>query len=197
MPSSCPLHQSICGAPGGGGGGDGGEKSASSYSCHGAFQGRKMDLTLSFLHSVSLTFKVRLQGTVGKTPSRDLRYQMVFRQWVSVRTGAPEDAASPRHAEDFLLRQLLRALRRLLLLPGPGRSGGGSSGRRQRLWELRCAGPGVPPPAQLPVGGPPGRGLVPALRVLPAGPGQRRGPAAAAGQDQGAERQLHEAQPAA
>lgn len=156
-----------------------------------------MDLTLSFLYSVSLTFKVRLQGTVGKTPSRDLRYQMVFRQRVSVRTGAPEDAAaSSRHAEDNLLRQLLRALRRLLVLPGAGGGSGGSS-RRQRIRELRCTGPGVPPPARLPVGDPPGRGLVPALCVLLAGSGQRRGPAAAADQDQGAERQLHEAQPAA
>lgn len=140
-----------------------------------------------------LTFQVRLQRTVGGTPSRDPRYQMVFRQWVSARTGAQADAAtSLRNAEDYVLRQLLDTFRWLLVLPGAG--SGGSSGR-QRLRGLRCAGPSVPPPAGLPVCCPSGCGLVPALGLFSAVPGQQRPPAAR--QDQGAERQLHAAQPAA
>lgn len=113
-----------------------------------------------------LTFQVRLQGTVGETPSRDPRYQMVFRQWVSTRTGAHADAAatSLRNAEDDILRQLLDALRWLLVLPGAG--GGSSGSSRQRLWGLRCPGPSVPPPAGLPVCHPSGCGFVPALRLL-------------------------------
>lgn len=116
-----------------------------------------------------LTSQVRLLGTVGETPSRDPRYQMVFRQWLSSRTGAQEDAAtSLRNAEDNILRQLLDAFRWLLLLPGAG----GGSGSRQRLWGLRCPGPSVPPPAGLPVGDPSGRGFVPALGLLFAVTGQ-------------------------
>lgn len=144
-----------------------------------------------------LTFQVRLQGTVGEIQSRDTRYQMVFRQWLSARTGAQEDAAtSLRNAEDNVLRQPLHALRRLLVLSGSG-SGGR---RRQRLRWLRCPGPGVPPPAGLPVGDPSGRGFLSALRVLVTIAGQHQQPpaaAAAARQDQGAERELHAVQPAA
>lgn len=77
-----------------------------------------------------LTFQVRLQGTVGEIQSRDTRYQMVFRQLLSARTGAQEDAAtSLRNAEDNILRQLLDAFRWLLVLPGAG----SYSGCRQRL----------------------------------------------------------------
>lgn len=111
-----------------------------------------------------LTFQVRLQGTVGETPSRDPRYQMVFRQWFSTRTAAQADAAtSLRDAEDNVLRQLLGAFRWLLVLPG---SGGGCGSGRQRLWGLRCPGPSFPPPACLPVGDPSGCGFVPALCLL-------------------------------
>lgn len=77
-----------------------------------------------------LTFQVRLQGTVAEIQSRDTRYQMVFRQLLSARTGAQEDAAtSLRHAEDNILRELLDAFRWLLVLPGAGSGSGG----RQRL----------------------------------------------------------------
>lgn len=138
---------------------------------------------------LSLTFQVRLQETVGETPSRDPRYQMVFRQWLSTRTGA-QDATSLRNAEDNILRQLLCTFRWLLVLPGAG-----GSGSRQRLWGLRCTGPSVPPPAGLPVSPPSGCGFVPALCLLFTVTGQhQRPPAAAASQDQGAEWQLHAAQ---
>lgn len=115
-----------------------------------------------------LTFQVRLQGTVREIASRDTRYQMVFRQWLSTRTGAQEDAAAAaaatplRNAEDNILRQLLNAFRWLLVLPG---AGGGSSGC-QRLWGLRCPGPSVPPPAGLSIGNPFGCGFLPALCLL-------------------------------
>lgn len=108
-----------------------------------------------------LTFQVRLQGTVGGTLSRDPRYQMVFRQWFSTRTGA----TSLRNAEDYVLRQLLDALRWLLVVPGAGGSGGGGGGR-QRLRGLRRPDSIVSPPAGLPVGDPSGCGLVPALCLL-------------------------------
>lgn len=141
-----------------------------------------------------LTFQVRLQGTVGEIQSRDPRYQMVFRQLLSARTGAQEDAAtSLRNAEDNILRELLDALRWLLILPGAG------SGSRQWLWGLRRAGPGVPPPAGLPGGHPSGCGFLPAICVLVTVAGQQQQPpaaAAAVSQEQGAEWQLHAAQPA-
>lgn len=154
-----------------------------------------MDLSLLFLYSALLTFQVRLQGTVGEIPSRDTRYQMVFRQWLSTRTGAQEDATtSLRNAEDNILRQLLNAFRWLLVLPG---AGGGSSSC-QWLWGLRCPSPSVPSPAGLPVGSPFGCGFLPALCLLFTVTGQQQQPppAAAASQDQGAEWQLHAAQSA-
>lgn len=162
-----PLHQSICTLCAGlreGGGVSEGRKAVVSIHVMAPFIGGRWIYRSHFFILPLLTFQVRLQGTVGETPSRDPRYQMVFRQWVSTRTGAHADAAatSLRNAEDDILRQLLNALRRLLVLPG---AGGGSSSR-QRLWGLRCPGPSVPPPAGLPVCPPSGCGFVPALRLL-------------------------------
>lgn len=134
--------------------------------------GRWIYLSHFFILPLPLTFQVRLQGTVGEAPSRDPRYQMVFRQWLSARTGAQANAtttSSPlRNAEDLVLRQLFHALRWLLLLPGAG----DSSGPRQWLWGVRRPGPGVPPPAGVPVGDPSGGGFVPALCLLPTSSGQ-------------------------
>lgn len=116
-----------------------------------------------------LTFQVRLQETVGETLSRDPRYQMVFRQWFSVRTGAQQEAAaSLRHAEDNILRQLSNTLWWLLFIPG-ARS---RSGTRQWLWGLRRPRPSVPPTACLPASHPSGCGVVPALRLFFADSGQ-------------------------
>lgn len=183
------------------GGGEGREKRKALVSIHVMVPfsaGRWIYLSHFFILCL-LTFQVRLQGTVGEIQSRDTRCQMVFRQLLSARTGAQEDAAtSLRNAEDNILRQLLDAFRWLLVLPGAGRG----SGSRQRLRGLWCAGPGVPPPAGLPVGGPPGCGFVPAICMLVTVTGQHQQPpaaaaAAAVSQDQGAEWQLHALQPAA
>uniref|UniRef100_A0A8C4KXL3 Homeobox B3 n=1 Tax=Equus asinus TaxID=9793 RepID=A0A8C4KXL3_EQUAS len=86
----------------------------------------------------------------------------------------PTARASPSDAESHLLRQRRgRTLRRLFLVPW------------QQWLRLRRS-----PPAPLPGRHAPG-GRLPALSVLAAVPGQRR----SACQEQGAQRQLHEARP--
>lgn len=177
LPSLCPLHRNICrprvglgrgGVTDGRGGRVCGEERKAEVSIHVMapfIGGRWIYLSHFFILSL-LTFQVRLQGAVGETPSRDPRCQMVFRQWLSTRTGAQEEAAtSLRNAENDVLRQLLDAFRWLHLLPGAG-GGGGCSGGRQRLRRLRCPGPGVPPPAGVPVNDPSGCGFLPAVRLL-------------------------------
>lgn len=47
---------------GGGGGGEGEKKSTGFYSCHGAFQCWKMDLSLSFLYSASPNLSGQIAG---------------------------------------------------------------------------------------------------------------------------------------
>lgn len=201
MPSLCPLYWSICRlaseARGRGGRKEKKRKALASIHVMVPFSAGRWIYLSHFIILHLLTFQVRLQRTVGEIQSRDTRYQMVFRQLLSARTGAQEDAAtSLRNAEDNILRQLLDAFRWLLVLPGAG----SGSGSRQWLRGLRCAGPSVPPPAGLPVGHSSGCGFLSAVCVLLTVTGQHQQPpaaAAAVSQDQGAEWQLHAGQPAA
>lgn len=175
LPSLCPLSHSICwlcsGLRKGGGRGEVMRREKQWFLFMSCCLSLEEDGFNSVISSfcLLLTFQVRLQGTVGETLSRDPRYQMVFRQWFSIRTGTKQDAATfLRNAEDNVLRQLSNTVWWLLFVPGAG----SRSSLCQWLWGLRCPGPSVPPPACLPVGDPSGCGFVPALRLFLAVSGQ-------------------------